>query len=411
MTSSTVARVPGHATGHPALRRLVVDPDGFARDVWGSTALLTPAADLRHDVSDLFDEAAVDELVSRRGLRTPFIRVAKDGSTLATRDFTSAGGVGAGIADQVDDSKLSALFADGSTLVLQALHRTWPPLIDFTQQLASELGHPVQVNAYVTPPQSRGFDDHYDVHDVFVLQVSGRKRWRIHEPVHAAPLRDQPWTDRREAVAAAADAPPLIDEVLEPGDCLYLPRGYLHAATALGDVSTHLTFGVHTWTRHALARTMLDRALLDLAGDVEVRTSLPLGVRVGDPSDISIDIELARARLLRAIDGLSPDEIAAALASTSTASGRPEPVGPLAQLRGAQSLADDATIVLRSHLEPRLERHEDGARLTTRAGVLEIGPEDATVVEMLLAGDPVAAGTLGLELARRLLLAGVVVAT
>jgi hypothetical protein len=108
---------------------------------------------------------------------------------------------------------------------------------------------------------------------------------------------------------------------------------------------------------------------------------------------------------------LSPDEVAAALASTSTASGRPEPVGPLAQLRGAQSLADDATIVLRSHLEPRLERHEDGARLTTRAGVLEIGPEDATVVEMLLAGDPVAAGTLGFELARRLLLAGVVVAT
>jgi hypothetical protein len=203
----------------------------------------------------------------------------------------------------------------------------------------------------------------------------------------------------------------MIDEVLEPGDCLYLPRGYLHAATALGDVSTHLTFGVHTWTRHALARTMLDRALLDLAGDVEVRTALPLGVRVGDPSDISLDVELARARLLRAIDGLSPDEIAAALASTSTASGRAEPVGPLAQLRGAQSLAEDATLVLRSHLEPRLERHEGGARLTTRAGVLEIGPEDATVVEMLLAGDPVAAGTLGLELARRLLLAGVVVAT
>ncbi len=411
MTSSTVTRVPGHATGHPALRRLVADPEGFARDCWGRAALLTPATDLGRDVSDFFDEAAVDELVSRRGLRTPFIRVAKDGSTLATRDFTSAGGVGAGIADQVDDSKLSALFADGSTLVLQALHRTWPPLIDFTQQLASELGHPVQVNAYVTPPQSRGFDDHYDVHDVFVLQVSGRKRWRIHEPVHAAPLRDQPWTDRREAVAEAADAPPAIEEVLEPGDCLYLPRGYLHAATALGEVSTHLTFGVHTWTRHALARTMLDRALLDLAGDIDVRTSLPLGVSVGDPSDVAPDVELLRARLLQAIDGLSPDEIAAALASTSAASGRPEPVGPLAQLRAAESLADDTTMVLRSHLEPRLEKHDDGARLTTRAGVLQVGPEDAAAVEMILSGDPVTAGTLGLELARRLLLAGVVVAT
>ena len=168
------------------------------------------------------------------------------------------------------------------------------------------------------------------------MQISGEKRWRIHEPVHPAPLRDQPWTDRREAVAEAADAPPIIDEVLKPGDCLYLPRGYLHAATALGGVSTHLTFGVHTWTRHALARTMLDRALLDLAGDVDVRTSLPLGVRVADPAEVALDVELVRARLLQAIEWLSADDVAAALASTSTASGRPEPVGPLAQLHGAR---------------------------------------------------------------------------
>ena len=408
MTSATDTRVPGHATGHPALRRLVADPEEFARDVWGRAAILTPADDLKREVSDLFDEAAVDELISRRGLRTPFIRVAKDGTTLPTREFTSGGGVGAGIGDQVDDSALSALFADGSTLVLQALHRTWPPLIDFTQHLASELGHPVQVNAYVTPPQSRGFDDHYDVHDVFVLQISGRKRWRIHEPVHPAPLRDQPWTDRREAVAEAAGTEPVIDVVMEPGDCLYLPRGFLHAATALGDVSTHLTFGVHTWTRHAIARTMLDRALLDVAGDLDVRTSLPLGVRVGDPAEVAPDVELVRARLLQAISGLSADDVAAVLASTSRESGRPDPIGPLAQLRAARSLVDDVTVVLRSHLEPRLEAHDDGVRLTTRAGVLELDVEDAAAVEMLLAGDPVTAGTLGLDLARRLLRAGVV---
>jgi hypothetical protein len=388
---------------------LVADPGRFARDAWGRAAVLTPADDL--DAAELFDEAAVDELISSRGLRTPFIRVAQDGSTLPTRDFTSGGGVGAGIADQVDDSKLSALFAAGATLVLQALHRTWPPLIDFTQQLATELGHPVQVNAYVTPPQSRGFDDHYDLHDVFVLQVSGRKRWRIHEPVHLAPLRDQPWTDRREAVAEAEATPPLIDAVMEPGDCLYLPRGYLHAATALGDVSTHLTFGVHTWTRHALARTMLDRALLDVAGDLDVRASLPLGVHVSNPAEVAPDVELVRARLLQAIGGLSADDVAAVLATKSQTSGRPDPVGPLAQLRTVQRLNPETELILRSHLEPRLETHDDGVRLTTRAGVLELGEEDAPALEMVLVGEPVAAGALGLDLARRLLVAGVVVAT
>ena len=268
--------------------------------------------------------------------------MAKDGTTLPTREFTSGGGVGAGIADQVDDSKLAALFADGSTLVLQALHRTWPPLIDFTQQLASELGHPVQVNAYVTPPQSRGFDDHYDVHDVFVLQISGRKRWRIHEPVHPAPLRDQPWTDRREAVAEAAGTPPVIDAVLEPGDCLYLPRGFLHAATALGDVSTHLTFGVHTWTRHALARTMLDRALLDVAGDLDVRTSLAARRARRRPGRGRTG---RRARPRPAAAGhqrvVGRRRRGGARLDVATHPDARTPIGPLAQLRAARSLADD----------------------------------------------------------------------
>ncbi len=408
MTSATDARALGQSTERPALRRLVADPDTFARDVWGTQALLTTSAD---HFGDLFSETAVDELVSRRGLRTPFIRVAKDGTTLPTRDFTSGGGVGAGIGDQVDDSRLTALFAEGATIVLQALHRTWPPLIDFTQQLAAELGHPVQVNAYVTPPQSRGFDDHYDVHDVFVVQVSGQKRWRIHEPVHPAPLRDQPWTDRRETVAEAADQPPDIDAVLEPGDCLYLPRGHLHAATALGGVSTHLTFGVHTWTRHTLATTLLDRALLDLAGDLDIRSSLPLGVQIADPADVAPDVELVRARLLEAVGGLTAEDLSAALATASVKTGRPEPVGPLAQLRGMQDLHPGAEMLLRSHLEPRLETHDDGVRLTTRAGTVEVGEADATVVDLLLAGGPVSAGALGLDLARRLLGAGVVVTT
>ena len=409
MTSATDARVPGHATGHPALRRLVADPAAFARDVWGEGALLTPANG--RTFGDLFDEAAVDELVSRRGLRTPFVRVARDGSTLPTRDFTGPGGVGAGIADQVDDSRLAALFADGATIVLQALHRTWPPLIEFTQQLAAELGHPVQVNAYVTPPQSQGFDDHYDVHDVFVVQVSGEKRWRIHRPVHPAPLRDQPWTDRREAVAEAAAEPPVIDEVLTPGDCLYLPRGHLHAATALGGVSTHLTFGVHTWTRHVLARTLLDRALIDVAGDVDIRSSLPLGVRVADPAEVGPDVELVRARLVRAIESLSADDVASVLAAKTTAAGRPEPIGPLAQLQAARALTEHTVLALRRHLEPRLETHDDGVRLTTRAGVLDLDADAAPAVEMLLTGDPIMAGSLGLDLARRLLRAGVVVTT
>ena len=143
--------------GPSALCRLIsVDAAEFAERYWDSSALLSPADTLPRDFTDLLDEAAVDELVTCRGLRTPFLRVAKNGSTLSNRAFTAPGGVGATIDDQVSDDKLVRLFADGSTMVLQALHRVWPPIIDFCRDLAAELGHPVQANAYVTPPAESG---------------------------------------------------------------------------------------------------------------------------------------------------------------------------------------------------------------------------------------------------------------
>ena len=42
----------------------------------------------------------------------------------------------------------SKVKADGTTAVLQGLHRTWAPITDFSHALAAELGHPVQANAY-----------------------------------------------------------------------------------------------------------------------------------------------------------------------------------------------------------------------------------------------------------------------
>ena len=253
----TLSGVTGRpAAGRPdagPLARCVGDPDAFAAQHWGRAPLLTRD---RGGFRDLLDLDGVDELLSRRGLRTPFIRMAKAGEVLDSSAFTAPGGVGAEIGDQVRDDKVAALFGDGATVVLQALHRNWPPMIEFCTRLAAELGHPVQANAYVTPPASRGFSAHYDVHDVFVLQLAGRKHWTIHAPVLTDPLRDQPWSRRSAAVAAAAQEQAVIDTVLEPGDALYLPRGWLHAATALGEVSAHLTVGVHVVTRFALVEAL-----------------------------------------------------------------------------------------------------------------------------------------------------------
>ncbi len=395
----------------PALDRLVAtDLATFTERHWGRQALLSRAGDLPRPFTDLLDEPTVDELVSERGLRAPFLRVAKSGQTLPDRSFTAPGGVGAGIADQVSDSRLVALFGDGATLVLQALHRVWPPIIDFVGALASELGHPVQANAYVTPPQNQGFDDHYDVHDVFVLQVSGAKRWRIHAPVWESPLRDQPWTERRAAVQRAAAEPPLIEAVLEPGDCLYLPRGFLHAATALGGVSTHLTLGVHTWTRYTLAEQLTAQALRSLAGDAELRASLGLGTDPTRPDTLGPDVERVRAALLDAVRSADVDILVAALRRSDRDSRRPAPVGPLRQLDAAAALFPSRVVRLREHLAASLDQAGGRSVLRSRAGELTLDEADVAPVKALLGEGSATVADLGEDLARRLLLGSVVVA-
>ena len=230
-----------------------------------------------------------------------------------------------------------AQLADGATLVLQALHRTWPPLIRFGSTLAAELGHPAQINAYITPPQNQGFAAHYDNHDVFVLQVSGRKRWRIHEPVLVDPLPEQNWEQFRAEVAARAAEEPLIDTVLEPGDALYLPRGYLHSAVALGDLTIHLTVGVHPVTRNTVLRNLLQIA----ADDPQLRASLPMGVDLADPAVLAAQVSATARALATFAERLTPaqaDAVAGRVGAALAENTRPEPIGPLAQGAAAAAL-------------------------------------------------------------------------
>ena len=374
---------PRVGVGSPALTRLVGEAvDDFARHDWGRRAVLTTAAQRGgDDFSDLFSAAAVDELLSRRGLRTPFLRMAKNGTTLPESAYTTGGGVGAGIADQISDDRVLALFADGATIVLQALHRTWGPVVDFSQQLAADLGHPVQVNAYITPTQSQGFSDHYDVHDVFVLQIAGAKRWAVREPVIDAPLRDQPWAERRAEVEAAAQQPPHLQETFQPGDCLYLPRGYIHSAQALGGVSIHLTVGVHGWTRHHLAESLLDQARVRLRDDPSVRASLPLG----SPAVTAEDVALARELLVRAIHEVPDEAVASWLTGRARAAQRPEPVAPLAQLAAVDQVTAASTVRLRDHLMVEvLPAAGDEVIVRSRAGRFRMPSRHRPVLDTLI---------------------------
>ncbi|MBD5605601.1 MAG: cupin-like domain-containing protein [Candidatus Eremiobacteraeota bacterium] len=385
----------------------------FAAAHWGVAPLLRRAAQLpggRFD--DLLSLDAIDELLSRRGLRTPFVRMTRSGDVIPAARYTRGGGAGAEISDQVADDKVLAEFSAGATLVLQGLHRMWPPIQDFASELSTQLGHPVQVNAYVTPPMNTGFSPHYDVHDVFVLQFAGRKHWKVHEPVWTAPLRDQPWNERKAAVAARSAETPLIDTVLETGDMLYLPRGYVHAASSLGDVSGHLTVGVHPVTR----RLLVDQVFAALADDVDLRRSLPPGLDLSDETVLDGELASTIAALRAALDRIDRGAVARGVGRHLAATTRPAPLRPLEQLSLAATLTPETRVCLRPGL--RLTSRTEGEHvllgLPDKEVRLSISVADA--VRAATSGSIVAANTLphigvteGVTLLSQLLRDGIVV--
>ncbi len=316
-------------------RCVAVDAHTFADEYWGRRPLLTRADALPRDFSDLLSPDTVDELLAERGVRAPFIRLAKEGEVLARDCYLGPAGFGAEMPDQVDSAKVLGEFACGATIVLQGLHRLWPPLIDFVRQAVDELGHPVQANAYITPPDSRGFDAHYDVHDVFVLQTSGQKRWVVHEPVYAHPLASQPWTQHRAAITERMTGEPVIDTVLTAGDVLYLPRGWVHSAQATDTTSIHLTIGVSAMTGIDVARAVVDQ----LAEIDTFRRSLPMG---GDPTGHDEAVARVTKVMAEMVELLRDDAAALSAGAAARLSQifvdriRPAPVRPLASLAAAE---------------------------------------------------------------------------
>ncbi len=130
----------------------------------------------------------------------------------------------------------------------------------------------------------------------------------------------------------------MIDAVLRPGDALYLPRGFLHSATALGEISAHLTVGVHSVTRWAAAESALDLVRTLAADDPQLRGSLPLGLDLSDPATVRDDVAAVLDGLRDWLGRVDPADVADRAAVAHLGTGPPEPVAPLAQSVAAAAM-------------------------------------------------------------------------
>ncbi|MCW3158531.1 cupin domain-containing protein [Micropruina sonneratiae] len=223
------------------LTLLAGDPSTFIEEVWGRRILV-------HKVEPgllegIFGIDQADHLLTETAMRTPQLRLAKNGSVLPESRYTRYATIaGKQLTGLVDARRLLDEFENGATVVFQGLQRYWQPLRALVRGLEEQLGHPCQANAYLTPPGSQGFALHSDTHDVFVFQTYGAKQWEVHDEGGAHQV------------------------MMLPGTSMYLPTGTPHAARTQATASLHVTLGINRYVWRDLLKRVVD-PLLEKADD------------------------------------------------------------------------------------------------------------------------------------------------
>lgn len=292
----------------------------------------------------LVDPAPVDEVVARRELGGGRMAVAHEGRSLNRPPpadlFTSR--VDPAAAVLVDPARLAARLRAGATAVLFGIDDSFPHLSEVAELVEATAGVRSGINAYVSVgDRSLGFGAHWDDHDVLVVQVQGTKTWALHRPLLPAPMRG--------VVADEVGGAPHRTVDLEPGDLLYVPRGWGHRVTGRSGVSIHYTFPLRTPVAAAVLGESGDGVGAARVAQVRWRSAIP-----------------SRARS-------HPAMVAAAVAGDPTVRVRLSAPGGVAV---AGRRGDGLTLVMAGHL-------------------VEVAPTALEAMVTLLGGPPMALGDMG----------------
>ncbi len=322
-------------------------------------------------VRDLLSIDRIDEILSDSELPPSSLTMAKSGSSLSPDAYLHGNGV-------IDRGAVLDNFRDGATIVLPQLHYADGRLYSFCLALEREFGARIQTNIYLTPSNAHGFGVHYDDHDVFVLQVSGRKKWEIYGQRDGLPYRGENF--RKDH-----DDPGELREtfVLGSGDCLYVPRGLAHRALTEGDeASLHITVGilVQSW-----AEFMLEAVAEVSLRLPEMRHSLPRTLFF-DPAKRDENEAIFR----RLMDEVQKN---ASFAATLSAFGSNFVIGQGPRLRGAlnaliDGIDDDERLKVRDNILYAIEREGEEPQLTIAGSAMPLAVDLAPQLrDRLLAGE------------------------
>jgi 50S ribosomal protein L16 3-hydroxylase len=216
----------------------------FLRDYWQKRPLLVrgavPGFDGLIDRAGLFAAASRDDVQSRLVLRS--------GSRWQLRH------------GPFGRRELRDLPARNWSLLVQEVNHFLPAADTLMREFTFvPLARLDDVMVSLAPPGG-GVGPHVDSYDVFLLQGSGRRRWRVSAQRDLECLPDAPLRILKRFV-------PEQEWILEPGDMLYLPPSYAHDGVAVDECTTY-SIGFRAPTAQEVGQAFLDhlRDTLELPG-------------------------------------------------------------------------------------------------------------------------------------------------
>jgi len=205
----------------------------FFDNYWEKTKFFSKKLLSDTDIESFFPLHSFDSLLTGGGLMHPHLDIVNRGNKNGAPLKTSP-------SPGTDVAHLLKQYDSGATIRIPHIEQHINELGLFCGDLEHIVGMPIRVNLYMSPPFSQGFSAHFDMDDIFVLQVHGQKTWFIHNEYTnqlQLPNSEQMFTSQRHI----SQVPP--QEIpLDKGDLLYLPRGFMHEARSNENASIHLTF-------------------------------------------------------------------------------------------------------------------------------------------------------------------------
>jgi ribosomal protein L16 Arg81 hydroxylase len=212
-----------------------VSIEDFILNYFGKKPLYVGGSSCKYE--ELFDWEAYNHILATNRLSAK-IRVFKDGESIPRSQYSSELDVdGLPGVSKLLQSEIVELLRGGATLIVNGFDEVSEPVRRLSHRLERSFQTRVGVNLYSAWQSSRGFNPHWDDHDVIIVQLKGKKQWVVQGESVKYPMYKRVKFD-------GPTGPPHWTGVLNQGDMLYIPRGWWHVADPIGQETVHLTIGI-----------------------------------------------------------------------------------------------------------------------------------------------------------------------